>query len=239
MSFIEQYRVDMGLGGTSFGFSNFNAIDGEKFICYGDGTTDELFVADDHKEVVVSRTIYGDHVLDARYTMAGDLIEANVLIDSYYERYIKADGFGVDGKIQKQLRELTDSGQIPAIFYINLEDSVIGLVSGDDPLEENNTVHESKYVTENDETGEVYPLPDLFSIIKGEEDVVSNLEGDEVTLVKYVLNLDSVDILFKLNEEDYIKQQVLRKIDISFLPGMVTPKQVKDAISGVFPKNEF
>lgn len=229
----------MGLGGTSFGFSNYNAIDGEKFVCYGDGTTDELFVADDHKEVVVSRTIYGDHVLDARYTMSGDLIEANVLIDPYYERYIKADGFGVDGKIQKQLRELTDSGRVPAIFYINLKDSVIGLVSGDDPEEENNIVHESRFVTENDSTGEVYPLPDLFSIIKGEEDVVSNLEGDEVTLIKYVINTDNIEILFKLNEEDYIKQPVLRKIDIKFLPGVVTPKQVKDAISGVFPKNEF
>lgn len=239
MSFIEQYRVDLGFGGTSFGFSNFNAVDGEKYVCYRDGTTDELFVADDHREVVVSRTIYGDHVLDARYTMAGDLIEANVLIDPYYEWYIKADGFGVDGKIQKQLRDLTDSGRVPAIFYINLKESVIGLVSGDDPVEENNTVHESRFITENDSTGEVYPLPDISTIISGEDAIVSNLEGDEMTIVKYVVNTDNIDILFKLNEEDYIKQPVLRKIDTSFLPGAVTPKHVKDAISGVFPKNEF
>lgn len=239
MSFIEQYKVDLGLGGTSFGFSNYNAIDGEKYVCYADGITDELFVADDHKEVVVSRTIYGHHVLDARYTMSGDLIEASVLLEPYYEWYIKADGFGVDGKIQKQIRDLTDSGRVPAIFYINLEDSVVGLVSGDDPVEENNTLHESRFVTENDDTGEVYPLPDSFIIINGEDSVVSNLEDDEITLVRYVINTGSVDILFELNEDDYIKQSVLRNIDTKFLSGMVTPKQVKDGISGVFPKNEF
>ena len=54
-----------------------------------------------------------------------------------------------------------------------------------------------------------------------------------------MLNSDTIDILFKLNEEDYIKQPVLRKIDTKFLTGMFTPKKVKDAISEVFPKNSF
>lgn len=239
MSFTEQFRVDMGLGGTSFGFEVRKIADGEIFNCYGDGTLDQLFIPQNRSEIVITHFGFGADVMNAKYTFNGDLIEAGVFLDAYYNQFVIQDGIKIDKQVKKDLDSVTNDGTDPAIVYINLPQHVIGFISGDDPEPTNNYYSELPYMTENLDGGDVVPVD---SGIDGDEDIPEDdkfIDVDDEFLVRYSIESDFVNMHFKIDEFDFITQPVVRKVDLRFLKGTPNPKQVRDLVTGIFPKNQF
>src|SRR5688572_27929131 len=150
MSFLEMYRVDLGFGGTSFGYENYKSIDGERFICHGNGFTDQLFIPNSKDRLVVSRSVNGEGIMDARYGMDGDLVEVGVLLEPYYKWYINMKGIRVEPEVQSELDQTTDFGNDAALCYVNLSRRVVGFVSGDSLDPDLNYIDESPFMIERE-----------------------------------------------------------------------------------------
>lgn len=241
MSFIEQYRLDLGLGGTSFGYEVRNTMAGEIFNCYGNGTIDQLFIPNDINEIVVTHSGFGEDVMHAKYTFHGNLIEVGVFVKSYYDQFIEMDGIYIGPSVKKDINSLTNDGAEPALLYINLAQKVIGYISGDDPEPTNNYYSESQYVTEFPEGGVVIPTPTDFGDDpdEPESDEYVDIDLEDKDIITFSIDKDNLNMHFRLNSDDFITQPIKQSIDLTFLKGVITPKHVKDLVEGVFLKNRF
>lgn len=241
MSFVEQYRLDLGHGGTSFGYEVRKTSEGEIYNCYGDGTIDQLFIPNDKNEIVVTHVGFSEDVLSAKYTFSGNLVEAGVFIKPYYDQFIKMDGLNIDPGIAKDINSLTNDGTDTALVYINLAQRVIGFISGDDPEPTNNYFSETQYMTEFAEGGNVIPIPTDFGDDPDspEDDEYLDIDQEDKDMITFSIDRDNLNMHFRLNPDDFITQPVKQNVDLSFLKGQITPKHVRDLINGVFLKNKL
>ncbi len=235
MSFIEQYRPDLGFGGTSFGYDVIKTVGGETFSCFGNGVVDQVFLPQKTKEIIAVRVGYDHEIMSARYTYSGDLIEVNVFLKEFYD-HITLKDLPIDTDVKKDLNSITNNGVDPVAVYVDLSARVIGFVSGDDLESDISFTSENHFETENEDGGWVIPVydeDDDLDIDLDQEDL--NVPSEE-KVVQFSIDGDYVRAHFKLNSDDTFVQSFARKIDTFVFGGTPSPKAIRDLLKTAFPE---
>lgn len=243
MSLEKLYRPDMGFGGTAINYSNYKTISGERFIVYGTGIDDEIFLPDDENIVTVCRAMFDKDTIEAKYSLNGDLLEAGVWLGAYYANCIKFQGTYLDKRIARDISDITNGGDEVTFSYISLRERKVGIVFANLEDSSKSIDDAMTFLTKRDSSGidTVVPLPllppDPNPAMNYGDDYMPG--RDHIDLVKYSIDQKNLNILFRVNQEDYITQPFPMKIDLKFLAGKPTPKDIRDITERVFMKNIF
>lgn len=239
MSLSERYKLDLGFGGTSFGYDVTCEINGERHSCFGSGRVDSILLPYSRNEIVVTRVGYDREIMSARYTYGGDLIEVNIFLGEFYDS-LKIKKLPIDTGVKKDLNSLTNDGTDPANIYINLQTRMIGFISGDVEGSSNTYFSENNYETENLDGGWAIPLYD-DDVDDGLDDDFDSADSDvsaEENLIQFYIDNDYVKAFFKLNSDDTFVQPFARKINTKVFKGTPKPKEIKDILKIAFPEGE-